>query len=149
MDYALWQALGYNTNGIDRTLTFYDINCQYNKHLDQQVDESPFLSLPWGMQVIPGIGLWHVHGHQDKCFVRYASNFINGATRINGEIMETLWVPLNIISLVVRGMLTPHKMECLDFQMNNCNFMKMIHISELYYVAEAIYLNAHRQIPLP
>ncbi|KAG1760551.1 hypothetical protein EDD22DRAFT_780983, partial [Suillus occidentalis] len=60
MDYVLCQALGYNTNGIDQALTFYDINCQYNKHLDQRVDESPFLSLPWGMQVIPGIGLWHI-----------------------------------------------------------------------------------------
>jgi hypothetical protein len=88
-------------------LTFYDINCQYNKHLNQRVDESPFLSLPWGMQVIPGIGLWHVHGHQDKCFIQYASNFITSATRIDGEIMETLWAPLNIISLAVRGMSTP------------------------------------------
>jgi hypothetical protein len=22
------------------------------------------------MDIIPGIGLWHVHGHQDKCYVR-------------------------------------------------------------------------------
>ncbi|KAG1862834.1 hypothetical protein DFJ58DRAFT_635999, partial [Suillus subalutaceus] len=95
MDYALCQALGYNTDGIDRALTFYDINCQYHKHLDQRVEESPYLDLPWGMEVIPGIGLWHVHGHQDKCYVRYASNFITGAARIDGEIMETLWAPLN------------------------------------------------------
>ncbi|KAG1888335.1 hypothetical protein F4604DRAFT_1877431 [Suillus subluteus] len=33
MDYVLCQALGYNTDGIDRALTFYDINCQYHKHL--------------------------------------------------------------------------------------------------------------------
>jgi len=75
--------------------------------------------------------------------------FINGAARIDSEIMETLWAPLNIILLVARRMLTPYRKECLDFQMNDCNFMKMIHISELYYVTEAIYLNAHRQIPLP
>ncbi|KAG1888830.1 hypothetical protein F4604DRAFT_1915893 [Suillus subluteus] len=99
MDYALCQALGYNTDGIDRALTFYDINCQYHKHLNRRVEESPYIDLPWGMEVIPGIGLWHVHGHQDKCYVRYASNFITGAARINGEIMETLWAPLNIISL--------------------------------------------------
>ncbi|KAG1775259.1 hypothetical protein EV702DRAFT_1047112 [Suillus placidus] len=89
MDYTLCQALGYNTNGIDRALTFYDINCQYHKHLQQRVDESPYLDLPWGMEVTPGIGLWHVHGHQDKCYVWYASNFITGAARIDGKIMET------------------------------------------------------------
>ncbi|KAG1868316.1 hypothetical protein DFJ58DRAFT_653803, partial [Suillus subalutaceus] len=126
MDYALCQALGYNTDGIDRALTLYDINCQYHKHLDQRVEESPYLDLPWGMEVIPGIGLWHVHGHQDKCYVRYASNFITGAARIDGEIMETLWAPLNIISPSARGMSTPHQKECLDFQMNDCNFMKII-----------------------
>ncbi|KAG2072198.1 hypothetical protein BDR04DRAFT_1014048 [Suillus decipiens] len=27
-------------------------------------------------------------------------------------------------------MSTPHQKECLDFQMNNCNFMKMICISK-------------------
>ncbi|KAG1836908.1 hypothetical protein F4604DRAFT_1602134, partial [Suillus subluteus] len=130
MDYALCQALGYNTDGIDWALTFYDINCQYHKHLHRRVEESPYLDLPWGMEVIPGIGLWHVHGHQDKCYVRYASNFITGAARIDGEIMETLWAPLNIISLSARGMSTPHRKECLDFQMNDCNFMKMIRMSK-------------------
>ncbi|KAG0692273.1 hypothetical protein DFH29DRAFT_985846 [Suillus ampliporus] len=109
-----------------KALTFYDVNCQYNKHLWQQVDESLHLSIPPGMDIIPGIGLWHVHGHQDKCYVQYASNFIPGAARIYGEIMETLWAPLNIISPSARGMSTLHRQECLDYQMNDCNFMKMI-----------------------
>ncbi|KAG2057628.1 hypothetical protein BDR06DRAFT_1036818 [Suillus hirtellus] len=130
MDYALYQALGYNTNGINQAFTFYDINCQYNKHLSKRIEELPYLDLPWEMAIIPGIGLWHVHGHQDKCYVQYAFNFITGATRIDGEIMETLWAPLNIISPLARGMSTPHQKECLDFQMNDCNFMKMICISK-------------------
>ncbi|KAG2366230.1 hypothetical protein BDR07DRAFT_1274970, partial [Suillus spraguei] len=49
-----------------------------------------------------GIGLWHVHGHQDSCYVRYASNFIEGIGRIDGEIMETLWARLNLISPAAR-----------------------------------------------
>ncbi|KAG1725161.1 uncharacterized protein EDB91DRAFT_1254899 [Suillus paluster] len=117
MDYALCQALGYNTDGIDHISTW-------------RIEESPYLDLPWGMEIVPGIGLWHVHGHQDKCYVRYASNFITGAARIDGEIMETLWAPLNIISPSARGMSTPHRKECLDFQMNDCNFMKMIRMSK-------------------
>ncbi|KAG2748626.1 hypothetical protein P692DRAFT_201805774 [Suillus brevipes Sb2] len=126
MDYALCNALVHNTDGLRRALTFYDVNCQYNKHLLRRVDESPHLSIPPEMNIIPGIGLWHVHGHQDKCFVQFASNFIPGAARIDGEIMETLWAPLNIISPSARGMSTPHRQECLDYQMNDCNFMKMI-----------------------
>ena len=130
MDYALCNALGHNTDGLSRALTFYDVNCQYNKYLRRRVDESLHLTIPPGMDIIPGIGLWHVHGHQDQCFVRYASNFIMGAARIDGEIMETLWAPLNIISPSARGMSTPHRQECLDFQMNDCNFMKMIRMGK-------------------
>src|SRR5271163_1553558 len=131
MDYALCHALSHHTNGLTRALTFYDINCQYNKHFRRRVNESPYLSIPAGMEIIPGIGLWHVHGHQDKCYVRYASTFITGAARIDGEIMETLWAPLNVISPSARGMSTPHRQECLDYQMNDSNFMKMIRMSEL------------------
>ncbi|KIK71861.1 hypothetical protein PAXRUDRAFT_181710, partial [Paxillus rubicundulus Ve08.2h10] len=32
MDYALGHALGHNMAGIQRVLTFYDINCQYMKN---------------------------------------------------------------------------------------------------------------------
>ncbi|KAG0692451.1 hypothetical protein DFH29DRAFT_985764 [Suillus ampliporus] len=99
MDYVLCQALGYNTDGIDRASTFYDINCQYHKHLNQWIEESPYLDLPWGMYIVPGIRLWHVHGHQDKCYVRYASNFITGAARIDGEIMETLAMDIYEVQL--------------------------------------------------
>ncbi|KAG0692326.1 hypothetical protein DFH29DRAFT_882655 [Suillus ampliporus] len=87
MDYVLYNALSHNTDGLHQVLTFYDVNCQYNKHLWQRVDESLHLSIPPGMDIIPGIGLWHVHGHQDKCYIRQ---------------------------------------ECLDYQMNDCNFIKMI-----------------------
>ncbi|KAG1904482.1 uncharacterized protein F5891DRAFT_1183902 [Suillus fuscotomentosus] len=80
------------------------------------------------LTIIPGIGLWHVHGHQDSCYVRYASNFIEGIGQIDGEIMETLWAWLNLISPAARGMSSPHRKECLDYQMNDSNFCKMIHM---------------------
>ncbi|KAG2345167.1 hypothetical protein BDR05DRAFT_975305 [Suillus weaverae] len=115
-------------DGLTQALTFYDVNCQYSKHLWRRVDKSLHLTIPSGMDIIPGIGLWHVHSHQDRCFVWYASNFIKGAARIDGEIMEMLWAPLNMISPSAQGMSTPHRQECLDYQMNDCNFMKMIHM---------------------
>ncbi|KAG2347673.1 hypothetical protein BDR05DRAFT_849547, partial [Suillus weaverae] len=130
MDYALSQALNYNTDGISQAITFYDINCQYHKFLKDRITSSMYLSIPIGMDIIPGIGLWHVHGHQDSCYVRYASNFICGTGRIDGEIMETLWASLNIISPSARGMGTPHRKEVLDYQMNDCNFIKMIRMTK-------------------
>ncbi|KAG2063629.1 hypothetical protein BDR04DRAFT_1123129 [Suillus decipiens] len=107
MDYALCEAAQHNMEGITRAITFYDINCQYNKHFWDQVDQSQFLEIVLELIIIPEIGLWHVHGHQDSCYVRYALNFIEGIGQIDREIMETLW-------------------ECLDYQMNDSNFCKMI-----------------------
>ncbi|KAG1729059.1 uncharacterized protein EDB91DRAFT_1085839 [Suillus paluster] len=83
---------------------------------------------------IPELTVHHLqtneHGlrtlHQDSCYVRYASNFIEGIGCIDGEIMETLWARLNLISPAARGMSSPHWKECLDFQMNDSNFCKMI-----------------------
>ncbi|KAG1720292.1 hypothetical protein EDB19DRAFT_1836061 [Suillus lakei] len=46
MDYALSQALNYKTNGISCAITFYDINCQYNKYLKDQIASSMYLSIP-------------------------------------------------------------------------------------------------------
>ncbi|KAG2086762.1 uncharacterized protein F5147DRAFT_659138 [Suillus discolor] len=91
MDYALCEALKINADGIRCALTFYDVNCQYHKHLKDRIAESPILEICEELNIIPGIGLWHVHGHQDSFYVRYASNFIKGAAWIDGEIMETLW----------------------------------------------------------
>ncbi|KAG1837265.1 hypothetical protein F4604DRAFT_1692376 [Suillus subluteus] len=126
MDYALCEAARHNMEGISRAVTFYDINCQYNKHFRARVDASRFLEMTQDLTIIPGIGLWHVHGHQDSCYVRYTSNFIDGIGRIDGEIMETLWACLNLISPAARGMSSPHRQECLDYQMNDSNFCKMI-----------------------
>jgi hypothetical protein len=128
MDYALCEASQHNMEGITRAVTFYDINCQYNKHFWVRVDQSRFLEMAPELNIIPGIGLWHVHGHQDSCYIRYASNFIDGIGRIDGEIMETLWAQLNLISPAARGMSSLHRQECLDYQMNDSNFCKMIHM---------------------
>ncbi|KAG1735762.1 hypothetical protein EDB19DRAFT_1896184 [Suillus lakei] len=87
-------ALKHNASSIRHALTFYDVNCQYHKYLRDRVSDSPFLELDQALEIMPGIGLWHVHGHQDSCYVRYASNFITGAARIDGKIMETLQGPL-------------------------------------------------------
>jgi hypothetical protein len=46
-------------------------------------------------------------------------------------------------------MSTPHRKECLDFQMNNCNFMKVICISEQHHFSEFTNLHVLRQISLP
>ncbi|KAI6008143.1 hypothetical protein F5J12DRAFT_782381 [Pisolithus orientalis] len=94
-----------------------------------ELHANAYISMLDGMWICPGIGLWHVHGHCTECFPQYAPNFIVGAGQVDGEIMETLWSSLNIISPSARCMDTPHWQEVLDFQMNDSNFLKMVRMS--------------------
>ena len=130
MDYAIVHAVWHVSSPKQKVVTFYDINCQYSQNLVHQIWSNNFISLPDGLQIVPGIGIWHVHGHKSECFPRYVLNFIPGAGRVDGEIMETLWSSLNIISPSVRGMATPHQQELLDFQMSDSNFLKMVRMCE-------------------
>jgi hypothetical protein len=128
MDYSLVNALRYNMQGIRRVINFYDVNCAYMRKLRQRVGNNEFLKFPTDMEIVPGIGIWHVHGHQPQCFSRYAPLYIKGAGWIDGEVIETLWSILNVVSASTHGMSSPHRQELLDFQMNDSNFMKMIHM---------------------
>lgn len=126
MDYSLTNALSYNMDGIKRVSLFYDVNCSYMRKLYERTIQNKFIDIPKEIEITPGIGIWHVRGHQARCFPRYAPLYIPGVGWIDGEIIETLWSILNIISTSTRTMTAPHRQELLDFQMNDSNFMKMI-----------------------
>jgi hypothetical protein len=129
MDYCVSESLKYNTDGIKRTLLLYDIMCQYCKNLYKRFRGNPYLTFPV-FEVLRGIGLFHVHGHQDKCYARFAPTFIPGAGMVDGEVLETLWAVLNGTADRIRSQSTAHRKETLDDHMNDSNWKKLIHISE-------------------
>ena len=126
MDYALHGALSHRMEGISRVMLLYDINCQYSLHLARRFAQSEYLTMPANLEIIPGIGLFHVHGHQEQCYLRYSPSFIQGAGLVDGEVLETLWSQLNKVSGSTRGMATTHRWEVLDRHMNDNNWKKMI-----------------------
>ncbi|KAI6018283.1 hypothetical protein EDC04DRAFT_2607885 [Pisolithus marmoratus] len=99
--------------------------------VDFQKGESQFLQIPPALTIVAGISTWHIHGHRKECYARYSLLFIKGSGWVDGEIIETLWSTLNIVSASTCGMMAPHQQELLDFQMNDSNFMKMIQMSRL------------------
>ena len=128
MDYSLCKALSYNMEDIPVALVMYDIMCQYGIHLQEHVDRSPELSIPSSLELRTGIGLFHIHGHQDSCLPRFSPSYIPGARQVDGEIIETLWAPLNDISRSLCGMTLFHRQEVLDAHMNHSNWKKMVRI---------------------
>ncbi|KAF8258051.1 hypothetical protein EI94DRAFT_1708367 [Lactarius quietus] len=111
---------------IPIALVMYDIMCQYRVNFQDRVKDSPHLSLPSSSELWTGIGLFHIHGHQDSCLPRYSPNYIPGAKQVDGEMIETLWAPLNNISRSIRGMSLSHRQEVLDAHMNHSNWKKLV-----------------------
>jgi post-segregation antitoxin (ccd killing protein) len=128
MDYSLCKALSYNMSEIPTALVMYDIMCQYGVHLQKRVHQSPEISIPSSLELRTGIGLFHIHGHQDDCLPRFSPSYIPGAKQVDGEVIETLWAPLNDISRSLRGMSLFHRQEALDAHMNHSNWKKMVRI---------------------
>ncbi|KAH9024354.1 hypothetical protein EDB85DRAFT_1870163 [Lactarius pseudohatsudake] len=130
MDYSLCKALSYNMEDIPVALVMYDIMCQYRVHFEERIKNSPELSLPSSenLELRMGIGLFHIHGHQDSCLPRFSPSYIPGAKQVDGEIIETLWAPLNNISRSIRGMSLVHRQEVLDAHMNHSNWKKLVQI---------------------
>ncbi|KAH8978663.1 hypothetical protein EDB86DRAFT_2836597 [Lactarius hatsudake] len=120
MDYSICKALSYNMEDMPVALSA----------LEERIKSSPELSLPSSesLELRMGIGLFHIHGHQDSCLPRFSPSYIPGAKQVDGEIIETLWAPLNNISRSTRGMSLVHRQEVLDTHMNHSNWKKLVRI---------------------
>ena len=123
MDYCFNGALKFFRT-LTLLLLIYDIVCQYSVNLRARFARRPKFSIPKGMRMQFGIGQFHVHGHEPRCFPRFSPNFILGAGVQGGETLEPLWDPLNDIGESTRGMVTSHRREVIDDHMNDNNWMK-------------------------
>ena len=140
MDYSLCKALSYHMEDIPVALVMYDIMCQYGVHFQERVERSPELTVSSSLELRTGIGLFHIHGHQDSCLPRYSPSYIPGAKQVDGEIIETLWAPLNNVSRSIRGMSLVHRQEVLDAHMNHSNWKKLVHIGMWYLHLSLIHI---------
>lgn len=129
MDYCFAHACRRISPEIQEVVVMYDVMCQWHKHLAERIDRSVVLKRCMeahpNLRIVKGIGLFHVHGHQELCFSRYSPDFISGIGQTEGEIIETLWSIINEVSRGCRGMTAAHRQEVLDDHMNDCNWMKL------------------------
>jgi len=131
MDYAICQALSYNTAGLSESLVEYDVACQWCINFGQRLQESSTLHLPPGLSWTAGVGKFHLGTHQKDCFVKFSLNFIEGAGQQDGEILETLWAPLNKIAGSIRAMSKPARQEMIDDHMGDSNWKKTTRMGTL------------------
>ena len=109
--------------------------------MKDRVTGSRHLKISNGLELRLGIGLFHIHGHQDTCLTRYSPSFIEGGRQIDGKTIETLWAPLNEILRSIRGMLTSYRREVIDDHMNDSNWKKLVDLGRLPPTGSAIVAN--------
>jgi hypothetical protein len=129
VDYSICEALKYKTKGFLEALLFYDVACEWCVNFRKRVQQGQFLEAP-KMNLIFGIGKFHLNAHKADCFPLFSPNFIRGAGQIDGEQMETLWAGLNKASVVAKYMSKAHRREVLDDQMRDSNWKKVVGMGE-------------------
>jgi hypothetical protein len=131
IDYCVCQALSFNTKGIPQSLVEYDVGCQWSINFETRHKESTTLEFPEGMSLISGVGKFHLGTHEQGCFAKFSLNFIHGAGQQDGEILETLWAPLNKIAGSIRAMSKAARQEMLDDHMRDSNWKKLTKIGDV------------------
>jgi hypothetical protein len=132
MDYAICQALGYNTDGLTEALVAYDVACQWSVNFDLRVEQGAHLQLPTGLQYIPAVGKFHLAAHVEECFAQFSLNFVHGAGQQDGEVLETLWATLNKAAGSIRAMTKAHRQEMLDEHILDSNWKKLVTMGMLH-----------------
>ena len=125
MDYSICQALKRFPHHV-QALIIYDICCQWSLHFRQRVSESKFLELFDSLEIIGAVGKWHLAAHNLECFLRFSLNFVKGPGEVDGEILETLWSPLDEVARLTWVMSIPHAQEVIDDHMHDSNWRKII-----------------------
>jgi hypothetical protein len=87
--------------------------------------------LPPELEFDRAIGLFHVHAHKEECLYRFASSFIPKAGIVAGEILESLWSKLNLITSATRTATLAHRAEVIDDHASNSNHKKTLGMGTL------------------
>jgi hypothetical protein len=98
-----------------------------------RVDQSPFLSILDGLEIMGAIGDFHVIGHIEDCLPRYTLVYVPGSRVIDSEILGTLWAVLNETSRSAKGATMAHRNEIMDDHMNHSNWKKLIGIRKYLF----------------
>lgn len=130
IDFSLSEAAKTtHTDGVPWICKIYDVACQYCQNFELRFQKCTHLTRP-PSQLIHAIGLFHVHGHQEDCLYQYATTFIPGLAVVDGEILETLWSPLNSMFKSMRTASLAQRAEVFDDHKGDSNWKKMIGISK-------------------
>lgn len=104
----------------------YDINCQFSKHFAERAKEYPnYISMDVGsFNMQYAIPKFHLPGHGRECWTKYSFNYLRGAGRTCGEVIEQGWAAQNPLVNATIGMGEGGRQETLDDHLGHTNWRK-------------------------
>ncbi|KIK73054.1 hypothetical protein PAXRUDRAFT_179356, partial [Paxillus rubicundulus Ve08.2h10] len=125
INYSICQALNHQSKGVHSAILAYDAACQWQIHFMKRVQDNIHLQVPEGMDIVAAVGKFHLSSHKLECYPQFSLNFMEGAGLMDGEIIETLWAPLNKIAPSAQAMSAAHREELYDDHILEENWKKM------------------------
>jgi hypothetical protein len=84
------------------------------------------MQIPEMMRLDVAIPGWHINRHGETCRNNFNISYIEGAGRMVGEDVETVWAGTNPLALSIREMGPAAWHDTLNDHWNRWNFCKII-----------------------
>ena len=85
------------------------------------------------MDITGAVGKWHLAAYIPECFPKFSLNFVEGASQVEGEILEMLWSRMDEVAGLTQSVSIAHHQETVDENINNSIWQKIIWISRNLY----------------
>ena len=77
------------------------------------------------LKIISAVGKWNLAAHIPACFPKFTLNFIEGASQVDGEVLETLWSGLEEVAGLAQAMSWVHHQDTINDYMSDSNWQKI------------------------
>ena len=87
---------------------------------------SPEMQIPEATKVDVAVPGWHINGHSKLCRTTFNLSYMEGAARMVGEDIETIWAGTNPLAPSVCEMGPAAWHDTLNDHWNRWNFRKVV-----------------------
>ena len=127
MDWILVSALNNHAQDLEELRVSYDIACTYSRRFLARMSRyDKACEFDFSNRTIKwAVPKFHLHAHGPSCRSNYSWNYMPGAGRTHGEIIETGWATLNPAAVATREMSGDSRREVLEDVMGAVNWGKI------------------------
>ena len=118
----------------------YDVACQWSKNLQKHIaDFLPEMQILETMKLDIAIPRWHINRHGETCRNNFNISYMEGAGRMVGKDIETVWAGTNLLAPSIQEMGPAARHDMLNDHWNGWNFRKIIWFHRFFIIWFSFY----------